>query len=223
MDICSRVAVLRLQAAQLLLYHQRHAWMDLACALLRVAGHMCLDRHLFSLSLGTVDLGGLNAKIFEEPLFFNSVFPTPSRVSGAQRVSFLEAGISKLRHVRRECLDSAPVEDCRSVMGFPELVVRVEREDWQDGQGELLSLGTPALGNFSGLNKRSLYSAGTKVLNFRSLMDLREAKWTEVAGADSPPKDHISDTAFKELHPVSLNIRHTEQHHPPHHRSDIKP
>ena len=54
MDIRSRVAVLRLQAVQRLLYHQRHAWMDLACALLRVAGHMGLDRHLFSLSLGTV-------------------------------------------------------------------------------------------------------------------------------------------------------------------------
>ncbi|KAL6476247.1 hypothetical protein MHYP_G00147460 [Metynnis hypsauchen] len=88
-----------------------------------------------------------------------------------------------------EYLDKVPVEDCRSEMvDFPELVVRVEREDWQDGQGKLLSLGTPALGNFSGLNKRSLYFACTKVLNFRSLMDLWETKWTEVVGADSSPK-----------------------------------
>ncbi|KAL6481197.1 hypothetical protein MHYP_G00092770 [Metynnis hypsauchen] len=79
--------------------------MDPACALLQFAGHMGLDRHLFSLLLGTVDLG--------------------------------------------EYLDRVPVEDCRSEMvDFPELVVRVEQEDWQDGQGKLLSQGTPALGNF---------------------------------------------------------------------------
>ncbi|KAL7884585.1 hypothetical protein AOLI_G00073550 [Acnodon oligacanthus] len=54
-----------------------------------------------------------------------------------------------------EYLDTAPVEDCRSKMvDFPELVVRLEWEGWQDGQGKLLSLGTPALGNFSGLNTR---------------------------------------------------------------------
>ncbi|KAL6459992.1 hypothetical protein MHYP_G00317510 [Metynnis hypsauchen] len=201
MDIRSRVAVLCAQAVQRLLYHERHAWIDLACALLRVAGHMGLDRHLFSLYLGTV--------------------------SDALRVKFLEAGISKLRHVRRgrawiaaelladmvglrsvcmvlqvpdqlrsdlsvsvlENLDTVPVEDCRSEMvDFPELVVRVERENWQDGQGKLLSLGTPALGNFSGLNKWSLYFVCTKVLNFRSLLGLQETKWTEVVGADSSPK-----------------------------------
>ncbi|KAL7870691.1 hypothetical protein SRHO_G00081880 [Serrasalmus rhombeus] len=242
--------------------------MDLACGWRtgvcpspcdQFAGHMGLDRHLFSLSLGTVDLGGLtlfylaaveawqlfsfsresctvpSKWIFEEPLFFNSIFPTLSQVSGALRVSFLEAGISKLRHVRRgtawitaglladmvglrsvrlasqvldhlrsdlsvavlEYLNTVPVEDCQSEMvDFPELVVRVEREDWQDGQGKLLSLGNPALGNFSGLNKQSLYFACTKVLNFRSLRDLRETKWTEVVGADLSPKEFGSNSIF---------------------------
>ncbi|KAL6476386.1 hypothetical protein MHYP_G00148850 [Metynnis hypsauchen] len=87
--------------------------MDLDCALLRVAGNMGLDRHLFSpfysAAVEAWQLFSFSREscvvpcnwIFEEPLFFNSAFPTLSWVSGALRVSFLEAGISKLRHVRR--------------------------------------------------------------------------------------------------------------------------
>ncbi|KAL6467755.1 hypothetical protein MHYP_G00234320 [Metynnis hypsauchen] len=205
--------------------------MDLACALLRFAGHMGLDRYLFSHIAGNSGLG---------------------------RVNFLEAGISKLRHVRGtawitaglladmvglrsvhlvsqvldhlrsdlsvsvlEYLDTVPVADCRSEMvDFPELVVRVEWEDWQDSQRKLLSLGTPALGNFSGLNKWSLYFACTKVLNFRSLMDLRETKWTEVVGADSLPKGswqslykrpiekRVGDLQWRIVHGILATNRH---------------
>ncbi|KAI4886392.1 hypothetical protein NFI96_001747 [Prochilodus magdalenae] len=123
-DIRSRVAVLRLQAAQRFLYHGHHPWIDVACALLRSAGRMGLDRHLFYLSLDSVDLGGLTPFysavlqawqllsfsrkeptpaywVFEEPLFFNPVLPTISQVSGTLRVSLLEAGVSKVCHLRR--------------------------------------------------------------------------------------------------------------------------
>ena len=120
----SRVAVLCLQAVQRLLYHGRHSWMDVACALLRAAGRPGLDRHLFSLSLRAVDLGGLtplysaaveawqlfsfsrdsgaapSVWIFEEPLFFNPAFPSLSQVSGALRVGLLKIGISKVRHLQ---------------------------------------------------------------------------------------------------------------------------
>lgn len=58
-DIRSRVAALRLQAVQRLLCHGPHSWMEVACALLRAADRLGLDRHLFSIHLGAVDLGGL--------------------------------------------------------------------------------------------------------------------------------------------------------------------
>ncbi|KAI4872000.1 hypothetical protein NFI96_008836 [Prochilodus magdalenae] len=103
-DIRSRVAVLRLQAAQRFLYCGHHPWIDVACALLRAAGRMGLDRHLFYISLDSVDLGGLTPFysavlqawqllsfsrkeptpaywVFEEPLFFNPALPTVSQVS----------------------------------------------------------------------------------------------------------------------------------------------
>ncbi|KAI4873887.1 hypothetical protein NFI96_008616, partial [Prochilodus magdalenae] len=123
-DIRSRVVVLRLQAAQRFLYCGHHPWIDVACALLRSAGRMGLDRHLFYLSLDSVDLGGLTPLysavlqawrllsfsrkeptpaywVFEEPLFFNPALPTVSQVSGTLRVSLLEAGVSKVCHLRR--------------------------------------------------------------------------------------------------------------------------
>ncbi len=59
-DIVSRVAVFRLQAAQRLLYHHQHQqWMDVACALLRKYRRMGLDKQLFVMSLGRVHLDGL--------------------------------------------------------------------------------------------------------------------------------------------------------------------
>ncbi|KAI4877209.1 hypothetical protein NFI96_028665 [Prochilodus magdalenae] len=249
-DIRSRVAVLRLQAVQRFLYCGRHPWIDVACALLRSAGRMGLDRHLFYLSLDSVDLGGLTPFysavlqawqllsfsrkeptpaywVFEEPLFFNPALPTVSQVSGTLRVSLLEAGVSKVCHLRRgfdwvaaeqlanltglrsvrlasqvldhvrsglsasalDFLEATPVEDHHSgLAASPELVVRVEQDGWEEGQGKLLSLEIPILGSFSGLSKRALYCVCTKTLNFQALKDLHDTKWAEVLGSGSSPK-----------------------------------
>ncbi|KAI4877019.1 hypothetical protein NFI96_008693 [Prochilodus magdalenae] len=251
-DVRSRVAVLRLQAVQRLLYSERHKWMDVACALLRAAGRLGLDRHLFTLRLAGVDLGGLTSFylaaveawqlflsskvagaapstwVFDEPLFFNPAFPSLDRISGTLRVSLLERGISKIRHLRRGVawvaaeqlaemaglrsvrmalqvlnwvrsdlsssvsgfLETNPVEQCHSEqLVFPELVLDVDLEDWQEDQGKLLTSRTLTLGHFSSLSKRALYQACVKVLNVHSLRDVRETKWTGPSvRSDSTPK-----------------------------------
>ncbi|XP_036425573.1 adenosine receptor A1-like [Colossoma macropomum] len=89
-------------------------------------------------------------------------------------------------------LDMSPVDQCQSEEPvFPELVTDLrdpEMQNWQEGQGMLLSLGTLTLGLFSTLTKRILYLACTKALNFHSLRDVRQSKWTEVVQAGSSPK-----------------------------------
>ena len=57
-DLESRVAAFRLQAAQRLLYHQDVCWREPACSLLRRGGRLGLDRHLFVLWLDSVDVAG---------------------------------------------------------------------------------------------------------------------------------------------------------------------
>ncbi|KAI4877207.1 hypothetical protein NFI96_007832 [Prochilodus magdalenae] len=165
--------------------------------------------------------------VFEEPLFFNPALPTVSQVSGTLRVSLLEAGVSKVCHLRRgfdwvtaeqlanlaglrsvrlasqvldhvrsglsasalDFLEATPVEDHHSgLAASPELVVTVERDGWEEGQGKLLSLEIPILGSFSGLSKRALYCVCTKTLNFQALKDLHDTKWAEVLGSGSSPK-----------------------------------
>ncbi|KAI4873817.1 hypothetical protein NFI96_001421 [Prochilodus magdalenae] len=123
--VLNNIAVLRLQATQRLLYGGHCSWMDVACALLRMAGRLGLDRQLFSLRLEAADLGGLTpfylAAIeawqpfsfsrplragpslwtFEEPLFFNSVYPSVNRIPGGLRTSILRNGIPMVRHFQR--------------------------------------------------------------------------------------------------------------------------
>ncbi len=95
-DIRSRVRAFRLQTAQRLLYGEEVSWAGVACALLRRAGSMGFDRHLFLMDIEKLDLTGftyfyrsmLRAWTFfrfsrepngvkglwlkEEPLLFNS-------------------------------------------------------------------------------------------------------------------------------------------------------
>ncbi|KAI4871400.1 hypothetical protein NFI96_009402 [Prochilodus magdalenae] len=283
MDIRSRVATLRLQATQRLLYGDHLSWMAVACALLRVAGRLGLDRHLFSLRLETVDLGGLTSFYlatieawqlfsfarsigagpslwtFEEPLFFNPAFPSLNQIPGGLRTSLLRNGISKVCHLRRgvdwvsaeqlaemggfrsvrlasqvlnwlrsdlsptvsEYLDVTPVEQCQyGDFGYPDLVMDFTWEDPREGQGLLLSQETPTLGHFSSLHKDSMYRACMKALNFHSLRDVRESKWTGVVQADSSPKGswrslykrpiekRVGDLQWRIVHGILATNRH---------------
>ncbi|KAL7838647.1 hypothetical protein AOLI_G00270510 [Acnodon oligacanthus] len=123
-DLESRVAAFRLKAAQRLLYHSDLCWKESAHALLRMAGRMGLDRHLFLLNADELDLSGLGdfytsalkawrlleatreegirptAWVWEEPIFHNEMIPLRSVCSTALRRSFLDAGICKLGHLR---------------------------------------------------------------------------------------------------------------------------
>ncbi len=63
MDIISRVKTFRLQVAQRLLYGKDVSWAGIACTLLRKAGNMGLDRHLFLMEMNKLDLTGLTSFI----------------------------------------------------------------------------------------------------------------------------------------------------------------
>lgn len=58
-DIASRVTGFRLQAAQRLLYNFGLPWTDMACLLLRRAGRLGYNKHLFLLQHEHMDLTGL--------------------------------------------------------------------------------------------------------------------------------------------------------------------
>ncbi|CAM4641581.1 unnamed protein product [Leuciscus chuanchicus] len=58
-DISSRIRAFRLQAARRLLYGEHVSWAEVACSLLRRAGNMGLDRHLFLMDINKLDLTGL--------------------------------------------------------------------------------------------------------------------------------------------------------------------
>ncbi len=59
MDIISRVKTFRLQVARRLLYGKDVSWAGIACTLLRKAGNMGLDHHLFLMEINKLDLAGL--------------------------------------------------------------------------------------------------------------------------------------------------------------------
>lgn len=280
-DVLSRVAVLRLQTLQRLLYGERRSWMEVACVFLRAVGRLGLDKHLFSLQLKLVDLQGLppfysavveawglfsisrdcatpSAWTFDESLFFNPAFPSLDQISGTVRGRLLERGISKLCHLRRgvdwvsaeelaemaeirsvrlamqilerlrsdlspsvvDFLTITPVEQRECTGRFPELVLEMGQEGWQEGQGTLLSLDLPTLGLFSGLHKRALYLACVKTVNFRCLKDVQETKWADFVGADSSPRQswrslykrpiekRVGDLQWRLVHGILSTNRH---------------
>lgn len=55
MEIKSRIKAFRLQTAQQLLYGDM-CWFEIACALLRSAGSMALDHHLFLMDIENLNL-----------------------------------------------------------------------------------------------------------------------------------------------------------------------
>lgn len=119
-DIESRVAAFRLQAAQRLLHKRHISWTDVACGLLRKGGRMGLDRHLFLMDLDGVDLTGLTPfyktmlrvwKVFsnsreqgpvngfwgkEEPIIHNPVLSVKSLNSVSVRNALVRAGLTKV-------------------------------------------------------------------------------------------------------------------------------
>ena len=72
--------------------------------------------------------------------------------------------------------------------GFPSLIISPAVGEWREASGMLLSLKTPALGEFISVGSKPLYQSCVKVLNIASLTGLKESKWTEVFDTDSSPK-----------------------------------
>lgn len=122
-DIMSRVAALRLQTTQTLLYTTGLPWTDIARLLLRKAGRLGYDKHLFLIQPQAVDLTGLTSFyrsvlqawqistfkrktgttpgmwLFEEPLFGNTTITSQVLSSASLRVRMREAGLVKLGHL----------------------------------------------------------------------------------------------------------------------------
>ncbi len=122
-DIISRVKTFRLQVAQRLLYGKDVSWAGIACTLLRKAGNMGLDRHLFLMEINKLDLAGLtpfyrslfkvwtlfkfsrelnNAQSLwqrEEPLLFNPALNLDVFEDMSLRRSLWAAKITKIGHL----------------------------------------------------------------------------------------------------------------------------
>ena len=122
-DIASRIKAFRLQTAQRLLYSFGLPWTDTACVLLRRAGRLGYDKHLFLLQPQSVDLTGLTPFyksvlqawqvftvhrravmtpgmwLFEEPLFGSSYIASQVLTSASLRSRLREAGCVKLGHL----------------------------------------------------------------------------------------------------------------------------
>ena len=60
--------------------------------------------------------------------------------------------------------------------------------EWRKESGRLLSLKTPALGNFSSCGKKLLLSKLCEGAELRSLAEVKESRWNEVFTSDSTQK-----------------------------------
>lgn len=125
-DIKSRIMAFRLQTAQRLLYNKNSAWMDTATALLRIAGGMNFDKHLFLMQLKKTEMVDLSPfyrsvleawKVFvvsrpsntpagfwllEEPLFLNPFLPSRLLSSENVQARLSATGCNKLQCARFE-------------------------------------------------------------------------------------------------------------------------
>ncbi|TWW53858.1 Transposon TX1 uncharacterized 149 kDa protein ORF 2 [Takifugu flavidus] len=148
-DIASRVTAFRLQAAQRLLYSLGVPWTDMACLLLRKAGRLGYDKHLFLLQPQSMDLTGLTPFyqsvlkawqvlsfkhkavtipgmwIFEEPLFGNSIITSRVLSSTSLRSRLRDAGVVKLGHLLKT---SVPDLSDRLNMRSSRLLLQLVRE-----------------------------------------------------------------------------------------------
>lgn len=122
-DIKSRIKTFRLQTVKRFLYGVDVSWSGVACALLRRAGGMGLDKHLFLLDIQNVDLTGLTSfyhSVFkawrtfnisrditdegglwsrEEPLMHNSMVDSAILKSPSMRNLLKAAGVVKIGHL----------------------------------------------------------------------------------------------------------------------------
>lgn len=123
-DIRARLRTFRMQTVQRLLYGVDVCWAEVACALLRRAGNMGLDRHLFLMDINRLDLSGLSLfyrsvlklwSLFnlsrnpesknilwlkEEPLFFNSALDSDVFKSDTFRKAMWAANMKKIGHLK---------------------------------------------------------------------------------------------------------------------------
>lgn len=71
---------------------------------------------------------------------------------------------------------------------FPSLLITPAVGEWQEGEGKLLSFTTPHLNTFKDAGKKAIYHLCVKVRSIKSLVGLRESRWTEFLGTDVSPK-----------------------------------
>ena len=124
-DIAVCITAFRLQTVQRWLYRFGLPWMDTACLLLRRAGRLGYDKHLFLLRPQSTDITGLTPFyqsvvqawqvftyhreavmtpgmwLFEEPLFGNNFITSQVLYSVSLRSRLREAGCVKLGHLMK--------------------------------------------------------------------------------------------------------------------------
>ncbi len=123
-DIRARLRTFRMPTAQRLLYGVDVSWAEVACALLRRAGNMGLDRHLFLMDINRLNLSGLSLfyrsipkswtlftfsrradspqKLWlkEEPLLFNPALDSDVFKSDTFRKAMWAANMTKIGHLK---------------------------------------------------------------------------------------------------------------------------
>ncbi len=77
------IKAFRLQTAQRLLYGDNVCWFEIACALLRNAGIMALDHHLFLMNIENLNLTGLTT-FYRSMLNAWEVFKVSRKLSSVQ-------------------------------------------------------------------------------------------------------------------------------------------
>ena len=119
-DIASRLMAFRMITAKRLLYSVGPQWLDTASVLLRKAGRLGYDKHLFLIQPNLLDLGGLTffyrsvmdawsgfifqrtevvapgMWLFEEPLFGNPLISSPVLSSASLKSRLVEASCVKV-------------------------------------------------------------------------------------------------------------------------------
>ncbi|KAJ3605708.1 hypothetical protein NHX12_027752 [Muraenolepis orangiensis] len=155
--------------------------------------------HTFKFTSATSEMLGM--WVFEEPLFFNGLLRARTLQSASLRTSLREAGCTKdfgsggegglccpARVLRAFAEDTDLCEQWieDGDYSFPSLQVTPAVGDWHEGAGQLLTLRTPHLGTFQACGKKETYNLCVKVLNLRSLAGVKESRWAEFLGPDSP-------------------------------------
>uniref|UniRef100_A0A1A8AE93 Reverse transcriptase zinc-binding domain-containing protein n=1 Tax=Nothobranchius furzeri TaxID=105023 RepID=A0A1A8AE93_NOTFU len=109
---------------------------------------------------------------------------------------------------------------------FPSLEVKAAGEGWQEESGLLLNPNTPVLGSFQSCGKKQLYQTCVKVINRRSLLGVKESRWTQVFAADnapggswrslykSPVEKRMADLQWRIIHGALATNRHRARFDP---------